>query len=105
MFAKHRRINQRKPNLPGQVFFNLVALKCMLRLNSVGAAHTGDQKENVLEAFGRLARCGGVTDTLTCYRLLSTLLFPLRINSFLFDILNYCPVLFNTDIMKQPLHA
>lgn len=46
--------------------------------------------------LGYLLKRGGVTDTcsLVCHPLLSTLVFPLRINSFLFDILYERLVLF-----------
>lgn len=55
-----------------------LALICVFRLDSVGAGHTGDPKENVLETlFGYLVKRAGVTDTssLVRHRLLSTLVF------------------------------
>lgn len=44
--------------------FYPLALWCVFRLNSVGAGHTGDPKENVLETlFDYLVMRGGVTET------------------------------------------
>ncbi|KAF3698949.1 hypothetical protein EXN66_Car014636 [Channa argus] len=43
--------------------FYPLALLCVLRLNSVGAGHTGDPKENVLETFGYIVKCGNITNT------------------------------------------
>lgn len=57
MFLKHRRTNKRKTwSTCGCLMFSFfsfypLALLCALRLDSVGAGHTGDPKENVLETF------------------------------------------------------
>ncbi len=56
MFLKHRRTNRRKPNLPVAVWCFHFSLFThwhfhVWRLISVGAGHTGDPGENVLETF------------------------------------------------------
>lgn len=70
----------------------------------MGAGFTGDPKESVLETLDYLITPGGATETrsLVCHCLLSTVIFPKGINSFLFDLLISHPGLFALNsLMKQ----
>lgn len=99
--VKHSRTNKRKNLIylwQSDVFhfspFNPPPLLSMWRLTSVGAG-PGDPEENVLETlWGHLLRhLWWHHGTGSHSRLLSTLIFPLTINDFLFGILNECLVL------------